>query len=221
MVILSQMSSQNPASFKKRFSVMALGVLVATSFMASSMQEAAAVPFSAGSSSLPQFETQTETVAHRRHHRKKRVVRNSGALLAGALALGAIGAIAASSSANAYERHDGYAPNYYPDQGYQQVQYYNNNQHYGAYEQPYHSGGTVYYEQQYSQPAYGYRQRGHGQHAYGYGGGYQQPYYDKEAAKAYWKEQKRVQKKAIKNGYYNNPYGQHGGQYGQGGYYGR
>jgi hypothetical protein len=104
-----------------------------------------------------------------------------GAAIAGIATLGVIGAIAAANSSPYYAPAQ-YGYDYEPTYYAQPVQY-------GYYQQQYYND-DVYYQQQ---PQY-------------YGRRHAAPqYYDRQSAKEYWKQQKRVQKRAIKNGYYAQP----------------
>jgi hypothetical protein len=126
---------------------------------------------------------------HRRGHvyRSHRSNRNNGALVAGLAAVGVIAAIASANAAPAY-----YAPSHYYTPA---PAYYAYNQPHTDYQQypvttVQYGGYDGYYDDDDYRPV---QQR------------YQRRYYNKEAAKQYWKRQKEIQKRAIKRGYYSQP----------------
>jgi hypothetical protein len=151
----------------------------------------------AASRAAPVVDAPIETVGYkqRRHYRSNN---NRGAALAAGVAIGVLGLAAAAAAANSQPRYEYYEPvQAYPSYGY---------------------GYDYEPEYVYSRPVqYRYRNDPYDHRYYDRGSRYRQPplYYNKEAAKQYWRQQKEIQKRAIKQGYYNQP--RYGYQPGYGG----
>ncbi len=166
----------------------ATGVIAGSLLLVQNPTTAQAAPAMAGvSSSRALIASPIAEVGHRYHHRKYRHSRyrnNNGAAIAGVAALGIVAGVVAANAAPRY-----YEPVRY---GYVQEPVYNN------YATPVQYGyGGGYYEEEYYQAPRHHRQYRHAQPQY--------QYYDKEAAKQYWRGQKEAQKRAIKQGYYAQP----------------
>jgi hypothetical protein len=154
------------------------------------MLVAAAVPAQAAPLAAPRgapvVDAPIETVSYkqRRQYRSN----NRGAAVAAGVAIGVLGLAAAAAAANSRPRYEYYEPvEAYPSHGYNRGYVYSQPVQYRYYRDDRYN--------QYDDRYYGRAPR-------------RAPpvYYDKEAAKQYWRQQKEIQKRAIKQGYYNQPY---------------